>query len=454
MKKVFNLFVVIFSICFGSTQVFGEVLSCQRILGEDKAGKEMCEKIGQMLIVGFGGYSQDEKTGKVLWNDLHGTQFSKDSPIAKHIAENHIGGVILFNQPLRNSKTGELVRDRNVQNPEQLVKLNQNLQDYSNQVRKEQGLVSLPLFIGVDQEGGRIDRLPAVQGFQVKTLTPQAFGAKEEKELGIFAGNWLPDDFVQCVSSNKAIQETYKYAQSIGQELSSLQFNLNFFPTVDVNVNPTNPIIGGLGRSFSSNPQVVIHQAKQFIKAFNQEKVIAVLKHFPGHGSSTGDSHDGLVDVTATYERDVELEPYYALIKEGYADMVMTTHVINGQIDRSQCKEGSVEDHSTWCPGTMSKKTLTNLLREEIGFQGIIVSDDMTMGAIAKQYPLKVSLGKAVNAGVDMFIIANNKVDQTDAVIASLAELVKSGEIKPEKISEIYKRISDFKKRKLLMLKN
>jgi beta-N-acetylhexosaminidase len=424
------LLLLIAGIFFSST-TFSNIASCRNILD-----KSMCEKIGQMLIIGFGGFKQDKENGQVLWNDVDSTNFNENSLIAKHIANDHIGGVILFLRPLRDIKTKKFIRDRNIQSPAQVAKLNQDLQNFNNQMRKKQGLSDLPLFISVDQEGGGIDRLPASLGFPVRTILPQALGAKEEEAK-------------KKKSRYSATKETYDYTVRLAQEISDAHFNLNFAPVVDVNINPTNPIIGGLGRSFSSDPQVVVNQAKQFVQAFHEYGIVSALKHFPGHGSSSGDSHEGLVDVTQTYDKSKELYPYYKLIQEGYDDVIMTTHVINGQIDQNQCKIGQKGDRSTWCPGTMSQKTLDSLLRKKMGFKGLIISDDMTMDAIAKQYSLRESLKKAVNAGVDIFIIANNEGDQTNEVIVTLAELVKCGGIKRERIDEVYARITGFKKSKL-----
>jgi beta-N-acetylhexosaminidase len=403
------------------------VSSCQGS-SESQDEQQLRYEIGQMLIIGFGGFKQDDD-GKVLWDDKDGTQFSENSVIARHIAKNHIGGVILFQKPFRDIKTGAFIHDRNIQNPAQVAKLNQDLQSYNKQMGNKNFL-----FLSVDQEGGRIDRLPAPQGFPVATLLPQAFGAKEEI----------------ATDKSKAIKETYEYAKKLAQEISDAGFNLNFAPVADVNINPTCPIIGGLGRSFSSDPKVVIDQAKQFIKAFNEYKIIPVLKHFPGHGSSSSDSHLGLVDVTDTYQKEMELQPYWHIIAEGYDGMIMTTHIINGQIDQTQCKIGSETDHSTWCPGTMSEKTLTNLLREQMHFKGLIISDDMTMGAIAQEYDIRESFKKAIDAGVDILIVANNYEDQTDKIIDTIAQLVKDGEIERKKIDEAYNRIVDFKKKHLM----
>jgi beta-N-acetylhexosaminidase len=410
-----------------SISAFGDVSTCQQI-----ADKQLCNKIGQMLIIGFGGFKQDEN-GKVLWDDKDNTQFKTSSLIAQHVANNHVGGVILYTRPFRDVKTGEFIRDRNIQTPKQVAKLNQDLQNYNTRMISDQNLEPLPLFISIDQEGGAIDRLPATLGFPVATLLPQALGAKEEVVL----------------KKETAIKETYVYAKKLAKEISDANFNLNFAPTVDININPTNPIIGGKGRSFSADHKVVYDQAKQFIKAFNEYKISPVLKHFPGHGSSLGDTHVGLVDVTETYQKDKELYPYSKLIKDGYDGMIMTTHVINGQIDQTQCRSGSKTDHPTWCPGTMSKKTLTGLLRDELGFKGIIVSDDMTMGAITEEYDLRETLKKSINAGVDIFIVANNYEDQTNAMINTIAQLVKDGEIKRERIDESYDRIVAFKKKHL-----
>ena len=185
-------------------------------------------------------------------------------------------------------------------------------------------------------------------------------------------------------------------------------------------------------------------------KIYGEYKIIPVLKHFPGHGSPLGDSHIGLVDATNTYQKDKELQPYYRLTAEGYDGMVMTTHVINGQIDQTQCKAGLKTDRSTWCPGTMSKKTLTDLLRNKMGFRGLIVSDDMTMGAIAREYDLRGAFKNSINAGVDIFIVANNYQDQTDEIINTIARLVKDGDIKRETIDAAYGRIFNFKKNHLL----
>lgn len=401
---------------------------------EQHLSKAGCEKIGQMLIVGFGGLKQD-KDGKILWEDSKGTVFNEHSNIAKIIKQYHIGGVILFTSPFRNVKTGTFIRDRNIQNPKQVRSLNQALIQYSEQVRAESHLSPAPLLITIDQEGGVVDRLPCHLGFPLRTYIPQALGANEER---VFDNN---DEKL------KALAETEQYANRMADELIDNQFNCNLIPCLDININPLNAIIGGKGRSFSGNPEIVFDQAQVFVKVFNDKGIITALKHFPGHGSSQKDTHIGLVDVTESYQKEKEQMPYQKFIKNGYQDLIMTTHVINGQIDKTQCKMGSSEDSSTWCPGTMSYATITGLLRQEMGFKGVIVSDDMTMGAIANEYPLDVAFEKAIKAGVDMFIISNNTEDNTGLVINTIAKLVKDGRVSEAEIDRAYQNIIELKKR-------
>jgi beta-N-acetylhexosaminidase len=402
---------------------FAALPACNTIINQ-----AICNKIGQMLIVGFGGNLQTDRA-KTLYDDPDGTVFKTNSRVAKTIKNDHIGGVILFSQPIMNVKTGEMIRQRNIENPKQVAALNQSLQAYNTQTRQKQGLSRLPLVISIDEEGGEIDRLPATLGFINKTQIPQSFGA--------LAKNNLP----------RAKKEAAAFATLIAKELKSLHFNVNFAPVVDVNVNPTNPIIGARGRSLSANPKWVSAIALAQIKAYKANGILPVIKHFPGHGSSTADSHLGLVDVTKTYQKQKELYPYRELIKKHFGGLIMTTHVINGQIDRTQCRRGPKSDPQTWCPGTLSYQTLTKLLRKKLHYHGVIISDDMTMKAIEGQYPLKDTLANGINAGIDMIIISNNQADQTQKIIDTIAMLVKNGHIPRATINTAFKRIVKMKRR-------
>ncbi|MBE9562957.1 MAG: glycoside hydrolase family 3 protein, partial [Proteobacteria bacterium] len=209
------------------------------------------EKIGQMLIVGFRGLSVNNR-----------------SPIIRDIKRYNLGGVILFDYDIVLKS-----HRRNIKSTRQVKSL----------VNKLQSVAKTPLFVAIDQEGGKIRRLKKKHGFP-NTLSAQVLGTKNNLNL------------------------TYKNAKIIASNLKKLGINFNFAPVVDLNIN-NSPVIGGLKRSFSSYPEVVTNHASTFIKAHSAYGIINAIKHFPGHGSSTTDSHYGITDVTNTWQ-SVELEPY------------------------------------------------------------------------------------------------------------------------------------------------
>ena len=336
-------------------------------------------KIGQMLMIGFRG--MDAKEG---------------CAIAADIGERRIGGVVLFDYDVQSAKPV-----RNIESPEQLRRLTSELQMLS----------AIPLFIAIDQEGGHVCRLKPSRGFP-PTVSAASLGKLDNA-----------DSTRQAVGSTAAL-------------LASLGVNMNLAPDVDVNVNPNNPVIGKLDRSFSADPAVVARQARLFVDAFHQHGIIAALKHFPGHGSSTTDTHKDFTDVTATWSR-AELEPYRTLIRDGYDDPVMTAHVFNARLDSRY-------------PATLSKATIDGVLREQLGFRGVVLSDDMQMKAIADRYGLEEAIRLAIDAGVDVLIFGNNVSYDPD--IASKAtdiirRLVEQGAITPERIDESYRRIMALKTR-------
>lgn len=337
-------------------------------------------KIGQMVIVGF-----------------RGTEAQKDSYIINIIKDLKVGGVILFDYDVPSES-----RPRNITSPEQTKKLILDLKKYSK----------TPLFISVDAEGGYINRLKTRYGF---------LPIMSAKEMGNSMGT----------------STTASEAEKLSLELKNLGFNMNFAPVVDVDINPTNPVIGGLERSFSADPQNVFEQAKTFIEKQKANGIISVAKHFPGHGSSENDSHLGLVDVTKTYKIE-ELTPYRELQKEGILEVVMTAHIINTHIDRDY-------------PATLSPYFLQNILRKEIGFKGVIVSDDMQMNAIASNYGFEEAVTRAINAGCDILIISNNSTSLYDEqlpykTIDVIYKAVKDRKISRKTISESYDRIMKLKR--------
>jgi beta-N-acetylhexosaminidase len=332
------------------------------------------EKIGRMVIAGF-----------------RGTSVEADSYIVKAVNDLDLGGVILFDIDVPSKSF-----PRNITSPSQTKKL---LSDIKRLTRKD-------LIAAVDVEGGRVNRLKAKYGFQ------DFSGAQE---LGSIND---PD-------------ETQRMGELVAIELKTAGFKLNFAPVVDLNINKTNPVIGGLDRSFSSDPDIVTDNAAAFIKGHRKFGVLTAIKHFPGHGSSAHDSHLGLADVTDTYN-DMELVPYKRLIDSGYADIIMTSHVINRNID---------PEH----PATLSKKFIIGILRDELGFLGVVVSDDMQMGAIADHYGFEEACVMAVDAGCDMLIIGNNAQVYDESApyraVEAIFSAVRSGRIPISRIEESFTRI-------------
>ena len=334
-------------------------------------------KIGQMLMIGF-----------------RGSSVAEAPEIAEDIAERHIGGVVLFDYDVPSKSPS-----RNISSPEQLSQLTQELQKLS----------AIPLFIAIDQEGGKVSRLKPARGFPV---------SMSAEHLGLLNN---PD------STSAAAGET-------ARTLKAMHIGMNLAPVADLNTNPDNPVIGKLQRSFSSDPAMVSRHIKLVCNAYRDEGIIPTLKHFPGHGSSTTDTHLDFTDITASWS-EKELEPYRYMIASGYRDAIMTAHVFNGKID-------------SLYPATLSKATIDRLLREKLGFKGVIISDDMQMRSIADHYGLETAIELAIDAGVDLLIFGNNTV--YDPAIASKAtniihSLVARKIITPERIDLSWHRIMKLK---------
>jgi len=338
----------------------------------------------------------EQQVGQMLMAGFRGTSAEEGHPILRDIVEYNLGSVVLFDYDVLAGEPG-----RNIESKGQVQKLIHSLQSHAR----------TPLLVSVDQEGGRVRRLKEGVGFPPM---PSA------SDLG---------------AANDAA-ETQRVSQRTAVALVELGFNLNLAPVVDLNVYPDNPIIGLKGRSFSADADVVVEQARAFITGHRREGVLCALKHFPGHGSSAADSHLGLVDSTEQWSRG-ELSPYIQLLEEGMVDAVMTAHVFNRALDAEY-------------PATLSAPILTDLLRDELGFQGVIISDDLQMGAIANHYGFEVALAKAIEAGVDILALANNTLYDCDAVpkaCAAIVRMVEGGQIARERIAASCARIASFKAR-------
>jgi len=336
-------------------------------------------KIGQMLMVGF-----------------HGTSAPSNSQICKDIKKYNVGAVILFDyNPVNKNKP------KNISNRSQLKKLTSQLQACSKDGK---------LLIAVDQEGGKVQRLKSKYGFYGKF--PKA------------------SDVVKMDQSQ--IKSTYR---KMSKELKSVGINYDLAPVVDLDINMKNHVIHGLGRSYGKDPKTVAKYASTFIDAMHHYGVLTSLKHFPGHGSSVGDTHKGYVDVTKLWKK-VELEPYRLL--KNKADTVMVAHVFNRNID-------------TKYPATLSAKTVNGLLRKKLGYKGVVITDDLQMGAISKKYGLKNTLQLAINAGDDILLFGNQldprKVVTTKKLVETIVKLVKEGKVSKRSIDNSYSRVQNLKRK-------
>lgn len=329
-----------------------------------------------MLLVGFRGLRVDEAEAT-----------------RREVADGAIGGVILFSvdQP-----TGG---PRNVASPDQVAGLVDGL-------GAEARLA--PLMVAIDQEGGRVARLGPANGF------PATVSAAE---LG-----------------RGSVEETRAAASRMAETLRSVGITVNLAPVVDLAANPDNPIIARIGRSFSADPRVVIDHARAFIEAHHERGVACALKHFPGQGSASADTHLGVVDVTGSWT-DRELLPFAALVDEGLADAILTAHIFNADLDAER-------------PATLSAPTIDGLLRGRIGFEGVVISDDLQMGAIRDAYGYEEAVALAIEAGVDVLLIANQLVYEpgiATRTVDLVERLVREGRIGEERIDASWRRIAALK---------
>jgi beta-N-acetylhexosaminidase len=179
----------------------------------------------------------------------------------------------------------------------------------------------------------------------------------------------------------------------LAKDLKESGINTDFAPVVDLAINKENKVIVTRGRSFGESSKEVIKYSSIFVDELKKQKIISVLKHFPGHGSSLGDSHLGFVDITNTWSPK-ELEPYKYFIQNNKVDMIMSAHVFNKNLDKNY-------------PATLSYEINTKLLRYKLGYEGVLISDDLQMSAISKHYDLKETVTLAINSGVNMLLFAN-----------------------------------------------
>ncbi|MFE4712544.1 beta-N-acetylhexosaminidase [Paenibacillus sp. NPDC056722] len=317
------------------------------------------EKIGQMLLVGINGTTLDAGAKRM-------------------ITEDKVGGIILYSN--------------NIDNLQGMVTL-------VNSMKKSNAANPAPLFMSVDQEGGKVSRMPA----EYATIPSNAkVGLRNDTNAARTMGTLL------------------------AREVRSAGFNMNFAPVLDINSNPKNPVIGD--RSFGNSADTVVKLGIAEMKGIESESVVPVVKHFPGHGDTSVDSHLELPVVNKTRDQLAGLEwlPFQAAIKEN-ADAVMVAHILFPKLDPDR-------------PASLSRMIIGDLLREEMGYKGVVITDDLTMGAIMKHFDLGQAALDSVNAGSDILLVAheyNNEKRVREAILQS----VKNGKLKESRIDESVYRI-------------
>ena len=336
----------------------------------------------QMLMVGFKGNSVDA-----------------NSDAARYIRDLKVGSIVLFDIDLTGSAK---IGSRNITSREQLARLTADLQSFA----------SYPLIIAADQEGGRVQRLKPAYGFE--SLPAAAYLGKVNH----------PDT-------------TKFYARVMADQLATSGVNLNLGPVLDVH-NPECPPIGKIQRSFGTDANAIVRHAGIQIKEMHRRHVLNAVKHFPGHGNALGDSHWGFVDVTESWQPE-ELEPFRQLIKKHQVDVVMTAHIINGNIDPDY-------------PATLSRKTIHGVLRQQLGYDGVVVSDDLYMEAIINKYDIENALVLAINAGCDLLCVGNNintgfEADRPFRLVDLIVKNVKNGRIPWGRLVQSHKRIEKLYKK-------
>lgn len=329
------------------------------VLSERIRNMTLEEKIGQMIFAGISGTVANERSIRL-------------------ITEDKVGGII-FN-------------GHNLVSPDQTI-------SYVNALKSANTKNRVPLFFGVDQEGGRVSKLP---GDLVKIPSSLKIGELNKPEF------------------------SFEIGKALGELVKAYGFNIDFAPVLDINSNPNNPVIGD--RSFGNSTEIVSSLGIATMKGLQEVNIIPTIKHFPGHGDTSVDSHLALPVIEKSLKdlEELELIPFANAIEEG-ADMVMIAHLLLPKIDEK-------------LPSSLSKTIISDILREKLNYDGVVITDDMTMNAIDSNYGLDEASVLSVQAGTDIVMVAND-YDKIDSVLSALNDAVKNGEISVDRIDESVRRI-------------
>ncbi|WP_042454653.1 beta-N-acetylhexosaminidase [Neobacillus dielmonensis] len=348
---------------------------------EAQVEKELNQQGNQTISEVISKMSLDDKIGQMILAGISGTTI--DANAKKLISQFHVGGIIFYKN--------------NFETPAQTIQLVNQLKSGNSS--------SLPLLLSVDQEGGRVTRLPG----------------------GLV--NFPPNKQIGQVNNPEF---SYKVGTLLGKELKEFGLNLDFAPVLDINSNPNNPVIGD--RSFGNNPEIVSKLGTQTMKGIQSQNVIPTVKHFPGHGDTSVDSHLELPIVNKSLEelKKLELIPFEHAIDHG-ADVVMVAHILLPQLDKTN-------------PASMSKAVMTDLLRKQLRFKGVIITDDMTMGAITEHFDIGEAAVESVKAGSDIILVGHD-YNNVVKITSSLTTAVQNGEISEQRLNESIERIIQLKRK-------
>ena len=328
-----------------------------------------------MIVIGFDGKSAEDAGVKAMAGEL---------------AAGRLGGVMYLK--------------KNVASLAAVAKMNAEFRAASP---------DLPPFITLDQEGGAVERLTKDVGFAE-----------------------IPNAATIAANNSPEAAETI-YAE-MAKGIAAQGFTVNFGPVADLNTNPNNQVIAKFGRAYSADPETVIAYDRAFIEGHHKAGLATALKHFPGHGSSTADSHEGFVDITKTWSED-ELQPYRELIGEGVVDMVMVGHLYHADY----------ADDDGQTPSSLSARWIDGVLRTDLGFDGVVISDDLEMGAIRDHFTLEQTVVEAVQAGMDILLFSNTGYQRPGLSKEVLAILMEHAETDPafaKRIEQSYERIVALKR--------
>lgn len=352
----------------------------ENINGTDEIMREEKEPIDDKI----NSMTLDEKIGQMIITGFNGSEYNDD--MDRLINEYKVGGVILF--------------ARNIEDSNQMIDLTRALQENNN---------NLPLFISIDEEGGRVSRLPDdVEKF------PTAF------TIGLINDQ----------------QTAYENGKEIGYTLKRLGINLDYAPVLDIYSNENNTVIGD--RAFSTEESIVSTMGIATMEGIEDSDIIPVVKHFPGHGDTEVDSHYGLPIVYKTLEelRNFEFIPFVKAIESG-CDVIMVSHIILNEVDSIN-------------PASLSKIVISDLLRKDMGFDKVVITDDMSMGAITSIMSIEEACIKSIEAGCDILLLGN-AYEEIEQVINSIKLKLYNGEISEEQINKSVKRILELKKKYNMM---